>query len=356
MRGSVIVPISETAADNLEANPFTMNDALKGGFDLKWQVDNDQCKNCIDSEGVCGYNQTTNSFICFCRNQTSETTCPLTQGIVKALIRFFLKLFSLMERLVWFCCWGDDVPEITIREVTYRVLDINNNTRNLKLARTDYWDNICPQYLRNTTLISGLGPSSDTQDIALYYYCLPPRTSNPPSTIPLFTQFNCSINGTDNIIGYFMTRNITDPVFNGLETVISSSLGTCNNSVTVPVLKSQVPTVEANPNSDNLTQALRAGFDLQWSVNDASCESCLNSGGQCGQDINSAQFICYCTNGTFPNNCNGIPLTPEGNDSDPGNVEVFISLPCYKKQNLYSVFSIDSFTSRISMRKIHIHL
>ncbi|OMO80236.1 putative serine/threonine-protein kinase, partial [Corchorus capsularis] len=198
-------------------------------------------------------------------------------------------------------CRGDQVPEMTIEEVTYQVLEINNNTRNIRLARSDYWDNICPQYLRNTTLISGLAYSSDTQDIKLYYKC--PSIPSTSSVLP--TQFNCSINGADNIIGYFVTRSITDPLIG------SDSLGTCNNSVMVPLSTSQVSTVEANPNSGNLTQALRDGFDLQWSA-DAStnCEPCLNSGGQCGQDINSAQFRCYCTNGTFPNNCNGTPLSP----------------------------------------------
>ncbi|OMP04726.1 hypothetical protein COLO4_09361 [Corchorus olitorius] len=385
-RGSVIVPISETAAENLEVNPLTMNDALKGGFDLKWHVDNDQCKNCIDSEGACGYNQTTNSFICFCRNQTSETTCPLTQGtnfsaffslsscvLINAMngmdmayksLSLSLKMYSpVLPTKPWFLiiialilihapesvfgnnysscsklfscgnledigypfwgsdrpescgfprfgltCRGDEVPEMTIGEVTYRVLEINNNTRNLKLARTDYWDNICPQYLRNTTLIPGLEYSSD-QDITLYYHCLPPSTNLPP-IMRLFGQFSCNINGTDNIIGYIMARSLTDPEFNGLVTSINGSLGTCNSSVTVPLLTSQVPTVEANPNSGNLTEALRAGFELQWSTNDALCDSCIGSGGQCGQNISSGQFLCYCTNATFPNNCNGIPLTP----------------------------------------------
>ncbi|XP_022760141.1 LEAF RUST 10 DISEASE-RESISTANCE LOCUS RECEPTOR-LIKE PROTEIN KINASE-like 2.1 [Durio zibethinus] len=77
---SVIVPIYERASQILEGNPLTVNDALKGGFELQWEVDSDRCRRCSDSDGVCGYNQTTNSFICFCRDQPSETTCsPTTQ-------------------------------------------------------------------------------------------------------------------------------------------------------------------------------------------------------------------------------------------------------------------------------------
>ena len=85
-RGSVIVPVYETAAQTLEVNPLTMNDALRGGFELQWKVDNDQCRKCRDSDGVCGYNQTTNSFICFCRDQPSETTCSPTQGTLDLLL------------------------------------------------------------------------------------------------------------------------------------------------------------------------------------------------------------------------------------------------------------------------------
>ncbi|XVF71588.1 hypothetical protein PTKIN_Ptkin12aG0050400 [Pterospermum kingtungense] len=83
-RESVIVPVYETAAQNL--NPSTMNNALKEGFELQWVVDSDQCRRCKDSDGACGYNQTTNSFVCFCRDQPSETTCLPTQGTLALLL------------------------------------------------------------------------------------------------------------------------------------------------------------------------------------------------------------------------------------------------------------------------------
>ncbi|XWS75498.1 hypothetical protein CRYUN_Cryun01aG0094200 [Craigia yunnanensis] len=88
-RGSVIVPVYETAAQTLEVTPLTINNSLKGGFELQWKVDNDQCRKCRkcrDSDGVSGYNQTTNSFICFYRDQPSETTCLPTQGALALLL------------------------------------------------------------------------------------------------------------------------------------------------------------------------------------------------------------------------------------------------------------------------------
>ncbi|KAB2057549.1 hypothetical protein ES319_A11G176400v1 [Gossypium barbadense] len=74
-RGIVVVPVYEAAAKDLEVNPMTIQAALRGGFELQWKADNDECRRCRDSDGVCGYNQISNSFTCFCSDKPSETTC-----------------------------------------------------------------------------------------------------------------------------------------------------------------------------------------------------------------------------------------------------------------------------------------
>ncbi|KAK5784477.1 hypothetical protein PVK06_039001 [Gossypium arboreum] len=80
-REIVVVPVYEAAAKDLEVNTMTMQAALRGGFELQWKADNDECRRCRDSDGVCGYNQTSNSFTCFCSDKPSETTClPPTEG------------------------------------------------------------------------------------------------------------------------------------------------------------------------------------------------------------------------------------------------------------------------------------
>lgn len=84
--GSVIVPIYETAARNL-LDLINMNDALKEGFELKWKVDDGQCRKCRDSDGVCGYNQTTNSFNCFYRSETLYSPTQGTFARLSVLIR-----------------------------------------------------------------------------------------------------------------------------------------------------------------------------------------------------------------------------------------------------------------------------
>ncbi|KAL1072873.1 hypothetical protein V6Z11_D11G182200 [Gossypium hirsutum] len=81
-REIVVVPVYEAAAKELEVNPMSMQAALSGGFKLQWGADNDQCRRCRDSDGICGYNHTSNSFICFCSDKPSLTTCfPRTEGL-----------------------------------------------------------------------------------------------------------------------------------------------------------------------------------------------------------------------------------------------------------------------------------
>ncbi|KAK6255745.1 hypothetical protein SCA6_017050 [Theobroma cacao] len=201
----------------------------------------------------------------------------------------------------WLNC-SDDVPEITIMSVTYQVLDIESGTRNLRLARTDYSEDVCVQHLRNTTLTTGVFEyNSNTQNMTLYYGCRP--LANIP-TLPkgLSSQFQCEINETGNV-GYYVTRNITESSFGELANLISTSLGSCNDSVTVPVLKSEVEVVEDNRTTESLIKALKVGFELRWFANDSFCDSCIGSGGQCGYNQDSREFLCYCSGGSYLSTC-----------------------------------------------------
>lgn len=108
--------------------------------------------------------------------------------------------------------------------VTYQVLNIESRTRNLRLATTDYSEDVCVQYLRNTTLTTGVFEyNSNTQDMTLYYGCRP-LTNLPSLPRGLSSQCECEINGT-GIVGYYVTRNITESSFGELANLISTNLG-----------------------------------------------------------------------------------------------------------------------------------
>ncbi|WRX21458.1 Wall-associated receptor kinase, partial [Theobroma cacao] len=151
------------------------------------------------------------------------------------------------------------------------------------LERPEDCEDVCVQYLRNTTLTTGVFEyNSNTQDMTLYYGCRP-LTNLPSLPRGLSSQCECEINGT-GIGGYYVTRNITE-------------------SVTVPVLKSEVQAVEDNPNADNLTEALKVGFELQWFANDSFCDLCVDSCGQCGYNHHSSESLCYCSGGSYLSTC-----------------------------------------------------
>ncbi|KAK6927924.1 Wall-associated receptor kinase, galacturonan-binding domain [Dillenia turbinata] len=83
---NVIVPVYQGNAQYLESNLSTSNllGAIDGGFGLKWNASNSECENCVWSGGQCGFNKSTNGFICFCENGAHPSTChPLITARVK---------------------------------------------------------------------------------------------------------------------------------------------------------------------------------------------------------------------------------------------------------------------------------
>ncbi|GMI77009.1 hypothetical protein HRI_001370200 [Hibiscus trionum] len=187
---------------------------------------------------------------------------------------------------------NQNMLEITIMSATYRVLEINNSTQTLVVARTDYSDSLCPTRFINSTFdTSPFRYNETTRDIRLYYDCPSPAgLENLTSFQDVSDQFECTINGASTR-GYYVTTDFTG-------TAIGNFFGFCWNSVIIPVPISRVPLLVDNRDSDALEEAVRVGFGLRWSANDSRCNTCLNDGGQCGRNLNSNEFACYnCTDG-----------------------------------------------------------
>ena len=186
---------------------------------------------------------------------------------------------------------SSNVPQINITTMNYRVLEINDTSRTLQVARTDYLDTICPAVLVNTTIDNNLFSyvtSSDT-NLTLYYNCRTPLAALP---ILVFYQFNCSINNT-NFINYYTQSPQTF-------LTISNLIGGCNNWVNVPVLQSAVPTALTY---DTVIAAIDSGFMLRWNASESQCDTCLKAGGLCGSYPTTSTFACHCTGGTFASGC-----------------------------------------------------
>uniref|UniRef100_A0A7N2MRU7 non-specific serine/threonine protein kinase n=1 Tax=Quercus lobata TaxID=97700 RepID=A0A7N2MRU7_QUELO len=161
---------------------------------------------------------------------------------------------------------SSDVPQINITTMNYRVLEINNSSRTLKVARMDYLNTICPAAFVNTTIDNNLFSyitSSDT-NLTLYY--------------------------------------------NATFLAISNAIGACNYWVNVPILQSEVPT---NATYDAVLTAIDSGFMLEWDADNFQCDTCLEAGGLCGSDPTTGTFACHCTSGTFASGCSTVSTTSQ---------------------------------------------
>ncbi|KAL0450027.1 UNVERIFIED_CONTAM: hypothetical protein Slati_1559100 [Sesamum latifolium] len=91
---NIYVPVNRTAARDLSSAAASTNllqDALRSGFTIQWSANNDNCNGCARSGGLCGYNEGTAAFACYCTDRVHEFTCDDSRPPGNALHDF---LFS----------------------------------------------------------------------------------------------------------------------------------------------------------------------------------------------------------------------------------------------------------------------
>ncbi|KAJ9562087.1 hypothetical protein OSB04_007247 [Centaurea solstitialis] len=178
--------------------------------------------------------------------------------------------------------------------IDYRILETDSNRKAITIARNDLWNDVCPQYLRNTSCNSTLFGNCyiGNQNVSLYYGCHEPIKS-------LDNRFSCDKNGTNNY-GYFKTKQPPE----------------CESHVIVPVKAYNteiLPT--SNATERDLTRLLRVGFDLRWKANNDECDQCISSGGWCGSNRTRPElFACYCYTGNFSLTCNNMDVNASNSD------------------------------------------
>ncbi|XP_022854370.1 LEAF RUST 10 DISEASE-RESISTANCE LOCUS RECEPTOR-LIKE PROTEIN KINASE-like 2.1 [Olea europaea var. sylvestris] len=220
-------------------------------------------------------------------------------------------------------CQGD-VAFLNISSTQYRVLEINNTTQTIQVAREDLWNTTCPSFLYNTTLNLNLfTPSPDYRNVTIYYGC---SSNGQPTQLP--NQFSCDVNGT-NTESFYAMGEVTDP----------GSTIRCNSSINVLINQSLLALPTASV-PRLLQDAFASGFSLQWEANNRICLDCIGSGGLCGTNRESGSFACYCANRTSALTCNDAPT---GN----GMLQLLSTrlriLFFLKKKNLTIYFSIFNF-------------
>uniref|UniRef100_A0A2N9EBP3 non-specific serine/threonine protein kinase n=1 Tax=Fagus sylvatica TaxID=28930 RepID=A0A2N9EBP3_FAGSY len=205
----------------------------------------------------------------------------------------------------WLDCSNND-PLINITYMNYRVLEINNSPRTLRVARSDYLDTICPPTIVNTTIDFNLFSYSTTNatNLTLYYNCQPSASATAAAIftpfLSIITPLVCEINNT-NSVNYYMNSTI--------QNLIGIGLGICSYRVKVPVLAAAAQTAELAVTQAEVITAINGGFMLEWIANNPQCDECVGAGGLCGSDPTTKAFACHCINGTFTSGCSGAVST-----------------------------------------------
>ncbi|XP_021763601.1 LEAF RUST 10 DISEASE-RESISTANCE LOCUS RECEPTOR-LIKE PROTEIN KINASE-like 2.4 isoform X4 [Chenopodium quinoa] len=172
-------------------------------------------------------------------------------------------------------CEYNATTTIQSKGMKYHVLDINQNTQVLKMAREDFLQGICMQKFINTTIDPELfdyAPGS--HNLTVLYGCPPPYTPNP-------SQFTCKIYGTNDTDGY--------PV----EGAIGPS--GCFASIVVPVVDSSAAQIRKWSPS----QIIGKGFEAIYKVQGEDlCVGCEASKGRCGFDLSKNKISCLCLDGS----------------------------------------------------------
>ncbi|XP_022955452.1 LEAF RUST 10 DISEASE-RESISTANCE LOCUS RECEPTOR-LIKE PROTEIN KINASE-like 1.3 [Cucurbita moschata] len=168
----------------------------------------------------------------------------------------------------------DNVVEIEMMQVKYRVLQVDLSKKTLKIARDDYFDGICPDTrLKNTTLNPNLFEMGNGYvNLTLLYGC-----DSPLMVVPDHLRFECPVHGDGCVkLGEEM------------------GLWGCKNSVVVPVRGDEGLLVGVS----KMEEAIREGFEVKWKVDSGGCGGdCVESGGVCGYDLKLRRGICFCENG-----------------------------------------------------------
>lgn len=183
-------------------------------------------------------------------------------------------------------CQNDNLT-IDIMSQKFHIIDINQTTQILKIARLDLWvDPSCPKELyTNLSLdFAFFNYTTNDDNITLLYDCdpLPYASFVNVYLYPLTSA--CPIYGDGD--AYLVSSKDLDN-FIGLG---------CKNSTTVPVLKVALQSFLKNDVTYTLgvDYVLDEGFEVGWSGMDRDqCDICIQSGGRCGHN---ASFICLCPN------------------------------------------------------------
>uniref|UniRef100_A0A803M4A7 non-specific serine/threonine protein kinase n=2 Tax=Chenopodium quinoa TaxID=63459 RepID=A0A803M4A7_CHEQI len=291
---SIVVPVVDSSAAQIRK--WSSSQIIGKGFEAIYKVQGeDLCVECEASKGRCGFDLSKNKISCLCLDGSIGDT-PCNNSISSAKSEN-LRYPFWGENRAPYCglpgyelqCLGNDVPIITITSQKYRFLKADAEAHKLIVARDDFWDDLCPSSLVNTSINN-----------SPFEY--------PFNPVYLTLCYDCPIASMISLgfLGYSVCNESGSFIDVCFKTgVYTPNIG-CRSVVNIPILKTLAPELKIDKAS--VLKALRDGFKLQWKVNDDQCKTCVESGGQCGNDLHGNKFTCFCPDQPYASEC----PTPSG--------------------------------------------
>ncbi|KAG7942129.1 hypothetical protein I3843_16G084200 [Carya illinoinensis] len=185
-------------------------------------------------------------------------------------------------------CRNDSYTVMKFEELEFRVLNINQSTRIMSIARVDLWDiqHSCPRKFVNTALNYTLFDYNHqtVQNLTLVYNCSSPANTSEEK------RFMCGPEGGDR---YNYTYY--------LDEINNTEVAKCRSNIKVPILRWGGATLSAQDPQETGNQTLQIvlneGFEVKYLYGMTYvCRECEKSGGSCGSNMSNstAPFVCFC--------------------------------------------------------------
>ncbi|XWS60928.1 hypothetical protein CRYUN_Cryun07bG0080600 [Craigia yunnanensis] len=169
-------------------------------------------------------------------------------------------------------CQPNQYPVIDINNQGFLVLEIEQDSHRMKLARSDLWDDACPLLNTNLNHVSFNYYATGNRNLSLFYGC--PQESY--SSGPVY-KFPCTTKDGLN--------------YNYLAGELSTFA--CEFQITVPILITAY--YQLVNGTLTLKEALNKGFVADYNNDDQElCKLCRTTAGRCVPDINSTHALCVC--------------------------------------------------------------
>lgn len=196
-------------------------------------------------------------------------------------------------------CKNNQTTTVYINSLEYNVLRINQSNNRMRIARSDLFENSCPENEIQVATMNGhrFVYSSNNQNISVWYNC----TTDNEIQIPDTYKFWCG--------GKWEKLRRPNYAFEPSAKSWSLERGECGMNIEVMVTREGLK--EGIKERKSLVEkAVKWGFDVEYEnwYKDA-CNECNENGGKCGGN-NTYPYYCICTNGIASSYDCKAPLLP----------------------------------------------